>query len=146
MSDLNLILPPGVSLPKPIQPQQEANAEQTAEEKGRQLPKPQGWKLLCIVPDVQENVEGTTLDLIKPTSTLRAEEHGTTVLFVLDVGPDAYTDKDKFPTGPWCRKGDFVLTRTYTGTRFKMYGKEMRIINDDQVEAVVDDPRGVTRV
>lgn len=145
MSDLNLILPPGVTLPKPIQPQVEAKADQPVEEKARQLPKPQGWKLLCIVPDVQENVEGTTLDLVKPTSALRAEEHGTTVLFVLDVGPDAYTDKDKFPTGPWCQKGDFVLTRTYTGTRFKMYGKEMRIINDDQVEAIVDDPRGVTR-
>jgi hypothetical protein len=51
----------------------------------------------------------------------------------------------KFPGGPWCKEGDFVLVRTYSGTRFKIYGKEFRVINDDMIEAVVQDPRGLTR-
>jgi co-chaperonin GroES (HSP10) len=67
------------------------------------------------------------------------------VLFVLKVGPDAYGDKAKFPSGAWCKPGDFVLVRTYSGTRMKIYGKEFRVINDDQVECVIDDPRGITR-
>lgn len=141
----DLILPPGITMPKPIQPMEKPKEDAPAEEKATQLPIPQGYKLLCIVPDVTENIEGTTLDLVKPSSLLKSEEHGTTVLFVLAVGPDAYKDTNKFPSGPWCKQGDFVLVRTYSGTRFKMYGKEMRLINDDQVDAVVVDPRGVTR-
>jgi co-chaperonin GroES (HSP10) len=73
------------------------------------------------------------------------EEQTTSILFVLDVGPDAYGDKEKFPGGPWCQKGDFVLVRTYSGTRFKVHGKEFRLLNDDQIDGVVDDPRGYTR-
>jgi co-chaperonin GroES (HSP10) len=142
---IDLILPPGVSMPKPIQPAPTQDENIPAEQKATQLPIPQGYKILCIVPDVSENIDGTTLDLVKPTSQLRAEEHGTTVLFVLAVGPDAYKDANKFPSGPWCKQGDFILVRTYSGTRFKMYGKEMRLLNDDQVDAVVVDPRGVTR-
>lgn len=76
---------------------------------------------------------------------MRAEESATTVLFVLKVGPDAYQDKLKFPTGPWCKAGDFILVRTYSGTRVKIFGKEFRIINDDMVDAVVEDPRGISR-
>jgi co-chaperonin GroES (HSP10) len=76
---------------------------------------------------------------------MRQEEHATTVLFVLRVGPDAYKDPTKFPAGAWCKEGDFVLVRTYSGTRFKIFGKEFRLINDDQVDAVVQDPRGLTR-
>jgi len=67
------------------------------------------------------------------------------VLFVLKVGPEAYADKTKFPSGPWCKPGDFVLVRTYSGTRFKIFGKEFRLLNDDQIDAVVQDPRGITR-
>jgi len=76
---------------------------------------------------------------------MRQEEHATTVLFVMRVGPDAFKDTTKFPSGAWCKEGDFVLVRTYSGTRFKIFGKEFRVINDDQVECVVQDPRGITR-
>jgi len=141
MSDL--ILPPGVSLPKTIQPAEKPDEIATDEEKAKQLPDPIGYKLLCIVPDVSENYEGSSL--LKPSNLMRQEEQTTTVLFVVKVGPDAYKDTTKFPSGPWCKVGDFVMTRTYTGTRFKMYGKEMRLINDDQIEGVVQDPRGITR-
>ena len=107
------------------------------------LPKPTGWKILCGVPDVSDKFENSSI--VKAESVMRQEEHSTTILFVLDVGPDAYKDTAKFPNGPWCKPGDFVLVRTYSGTRFKIYGKEFRLLNDDQIDAVVDDPRGITR-
>jgi co-chaperonin GroES (HSP10) len=109
----------------------------------RQLPDPTGWKILCAVPSIDEKFEGTTL--YRPDSLSKLEEHATTVLFVMKVGPDAYKDDRKFPTGPWCAEGDFVLVRAYSGTRFKIHGKEFRLLNDDQIEAVVQDPRGITR-
>jgi len=140
-----ILLPPGISLPPTIQPIEKPKDDTPPEEKATSLPRPTGWKLLCIVPDVSEKLDGTDLDLVKPTSILKQEEHATTVLFVLEVGPDAYKDQAKFPTGAWCKKGDFILVRTYSGTRFKIFGKEFRLINDDQVDAVVQDPRGLTR-
>ena len=142
MSDL--ILPPGISFPKQIQPAEMPAEDATNEEKANQLPEPVGYKLLCVVPDVSETIDGT--NLVKASDVMRREEQTTTVLFVVKVGPDAYKDTTKFPGGPWCKAGDFVMTRTYTGTRFKMYGKEMRLINDDQIEGVVQDPRGITHV
>lgn len=139
-------LSPGAfALPDPIQPMDAPEPEATAEEKATQLPTPQGWRILCAVPEVDQKIAGTSLDLVRDTASLRQEEHATTVLFVMKVGADAYADKTKFPTGPWCKEGDFVLVRTYTGTRFKIFGKEFRLINDDQVDAVVQDPRGLTR-
>jgi len=139
-------LSPGAfALPEPIQPMDAPEPEATAEEKATQLPTPQGWRILCAVPEVDQKIAGTSLDLVRDTASLRQEEHATTVLFVVKVGADAYADKTKFPTGPWCKEGDFVLVRTYTGTRFKIFGKEFRLINDDQVDAVVQDPRGLTR-
>lgn len=139
----NIILPPGISLPAPIQPVEKPE-EQPQAQKATQLPQPTGYKLLCVVPDVSDTFENSSI--VKADSFMRSEEHATTVLFVLKVGPDAYKDTAKFPSGPWCKEGDFVLVRTYSGTRFKIYGKEFRLLNDDQIDAVVDDPRGVTRV
>lgn len=141
MSDL--ILPPGISMPKPIVAAEKPDEAATAEERAKQLPDPVGYKLLCILPDVEETFEGT--NIVKADSFMKGEEHGTTVLFVLKVGPEAYKDATKFPAGPWCKAGDFIVVRTYSGTRIKMYGKELRLINDDQVEAVVADPRGISR-
>lgn len=143
MSDI--ILPPGIILPKAIQPLDVPDEAAPAEEKATMLPEPTGWKILCVVPEVDAKIAGTSLDLVRDTQSMRQEEHATTVLFVLKVGPDAYKDTAKFPSGPWCKEGDFVLVRTYSGTRFKIYGKEFRVLNDDQIECVVMDPRGVTR-
>jgi co-chaperonin GroES (HSP10) len=67
------------------------------------------------------------------------------VLFVVDMGPDCYKDPERYPTGPWCKKGDFVLVRPNAGTRLVIHDREFRIINDDSVEAVVEDPRGIKR-
>jgi co-chaperonin GroES (HSP10) len=144
-NESGLILPPGIVLPKHIQPVDAPEAEADDDTKATALPTPVGHKLLCIVPEVSEKIDGTSLDLVRDTATMKQEEHATTVLFVLRMGDSAYKDADRFPTGAWCKEGDFVLVRTYTGTRFKVFGKEFRIINDDQVECVVQDPRGLTR-
>ena len=134
-----------LELPEAIQPVDAPDDDATDAQKATMLPEPTGWKLLCAVPEVSDKIDGTELDLVKASSTMRQEETATTVLFVLKVGPDAYKDKEKFPSGPWCKEGDFILVRTYTGTRVKIFGKEFRVINDDQVDCVVQDPRGITR-
>lgn len=115
--------------------------QQAAEEKARQLPAPKGFKILCMVPHIEAKYEG---GLIKADSTVSREEMTTHILFVVKLGDMAYTDKDRFPTGPWCQEGDFVLTRAYAGTRLRIHDREFRLINDDTVEAVVQDPRGIT--
>jgi co-chaperonin GroES (HSP10) len=114
------------------------------EQKATQVPQPTGYKLLCVVPDVSDKFENSSI--VKAEAFMKSEEHATTVMFVLKVGPDAYKDAAKFPSGAWCKEGDFVLVRTYSGTRFKIYGKEFRLLNDDQIDAVVQDPRGISRV
>ena len=114
------------------------------EEKATQLPKPAGYKILCAIPEQEKEYEGD-IGIIKADETMRYDELLTTVLFVIDLGPDCYMDKAKFPTGPWCQKGDFVLTRPNAGSRLLIHGREFRIINDDSVEGVVEDPRGIKR-
>lgn len=122
----------------------EESVEAPADEgKARQLPKPKGWKLLCAVPPAEDTFDDSVL--VKAAASQRLEEQTTTVLFVVAIGPDAYKDTNKFPSGPWCEEGDFVLVRTYSGTRFTIHGREFRMINDDQVEGVVEDPRGYAR-
>jgi co-chaperonin GroES (HSP10) len=118
----------------------EATKEQA--EKAKLLPEPKGFRILCAVPQVEEEFEG---GLIKADETRKVEEQTTVVLFVVKLGDLAYKDEARFPTGPWCKEGDFVLTRPYSGTRVVIHGREFRIINDDTVEAVVDDPRGIRR-
>lgn len=119
-----------------------ASTVEEADKKAKQLPDPKGYRLLCMVPKVESEYES---GIIMAEETRRNEEHTTTVLFVAKVGDMAYKDTTRFPTGPWCKEGDFVLVRPYSGTRIRLYGTEWRIINDDTVEAVVEDPRGLSR-
>lgn len=114
----------------------------TAEERARQLPIPQGYRILCAIPEAEEAFDS---GIIKSDETRRHDELLSTVLFVVDLGPDCYADKDRFPNGPWCKKGDFVLVRPNAGTRIVIHDREFRIINDDSVEAIVQDPRGIKR-
>jgi len=120
----------------------DVDATKEQAEKAKLLPEPKGYRILCAVPQVEEEYEG---GLIKADETKKVEEQTTVVLFVIKLGDQCYADKDRFPTGPWCKEGDFVLTRPYSGTRVVIHGREFRIINDDTVEAVVDDPRGIRR-
>lgn len=114
--------------------------EPKTEEKATQLPTPTGYHILCAIPDIEEKFES---GLIKADVTKKHEEIMTTVLFVVALGPDCYKDKDKFPTGPWCKEGDFIIVRRASGTRLEIHDREFRLINDDTVEAVVQDPRGI---
>ncbi len=116
---------------------------QDADDKARQLPEPSGYHILVAIPEVEDKYES---GLIKADSTMHYEEVLSTVFFVVKLGPDCYKDEKRFPTGPWCKQGDFVLARPNSGTRLKIHGREFRLINDDTVEAVVQDPRGISRV
>ncbi len=116
--------------------------EKSAEEKARQLPKPQGYRILCAIPEVEDTFDS---GIAKADTTIRNDELLTTVLFVVEMGSDCYQDKARFPNGPWCKKGDFILVRPNAGTRLVIHDREFRIINDDSVEAVVEDPRGIKR-
>lgn len=116
--------------------------DKSKEEKASQLPKPSGYRILCAIPQIEKEYDS---GLLKADTTIHYEEVLTTVLFVVDLGPDCYKDEKRFPTGPWCKKGDFVLVRPNAGTRLVIHGREFRIINDDSVEGIVDDPRGIKR-
>jgi co-chaperonin GroES (HSP10) len=114
----------------------------TTEEKAKQLPAPSGYKILVAIPEIDDTYES---GLVKAGSTVHYEEVLATVFFVVALGPDCYTDKERYPTGPWCKPGDFIVTRPNSGSRLKIHGKEFRIINEDTVDAVVQDPRGISR-
>jgi len=114
----------------------------TAERKAKQLPDPSGYRILCGIPAIEETYDS---GILKSDVTIQNEELLSPVLFVVKMGPDAYADKSRFPNGPSCKVGDFVLVRPNTGTRLKIHGQEFRIINDDSVEATIQDPRGVKR-
>ena len=116
--------------------------DKSQDEKAKQLPQPSGYRILCAIPEQEKEYDS---GLIKADETMRYEEVLTTVLFVVDMGPDCFKDEKRFPTGPWCKKGDFVLVRPNAGTRLVIHGREFRIINDDSVEGVVQDPRGIKR-
>ena len=116
--------------------------DKTEYEKAQQLPRPSGYHILCAIPEMEKEYES---GLLKADETLRMEETLTTVLFVVELGPDCYQDKARFPSGPWCKKGDFILIRPNSGSRLVIHGREFRLINDDTVEAVVADPRGIKR-
>ena len=116
--------------------------QKTAEERARQLPQPKGYRILCAIPEAEKEFES---GIVKADETLRNDEILSTVLFVVKMGPDCYKDPARFPTGAWCQEGDFILVRPNAGTRLVIHDREFRIINDDSVEAVVQDPRGIKR-
>lgn len=115
---------------------------ETAEERATQLPQPSGYHILVAIPEIENKYDS---GIIKADSTMHYEEVLSTVFFVVKMGPDCYKDASRFPSGPWCKEGDFILARPNSGTRLKIHGREFRLINDDSVEGIVDDPRGISR-
>jgi len=115
----------------------------TEEQLENMLPLPVGYRVLIALPQVKETFDDT--DLLKSSQT-RFEEHIMSIIgLVVDIGEQAYADKDRFPTGPWCKQGDYVMFRANSGTRFKIGGTEYRLMNDDSIEAIVPDPSSITR-
>ena len=119
------------------------SVEALQQEFDEQLPKPVGYRVLVALPNIDDTFDGS--DLIKANTTKHHEYIMSIIGIVLDMGNEAYGDKERFPSGPWCKQGDYVMFRANTGTRFTVYGQEYRLMNDDSIEAVVDDPRGVQR-
>jgi co-chaperonin GroES (HSP10) len=116
--------------------------DKSDDDKATQLPDPSGYRILCAIPEIEEKYDS---GIIKADATMHHEEVLSTVFFVVKMGPDCYKDAARFPNGPWCKVGDFVLARPNSGTRLKIHGREFRIINDDSVEGTVLDPRGIKR-
>lgn len=115
----------------------------TEEQLENMLPLPVGYRVLIALPQVKETFDET--NLIKSSQT-RHEEHIMSIIgMVVDMGGQAYADETRFPTGAWCKQGDYVMFRANSGTRFRIGDTEYRLMNDDSIEAVVPDPSGITR-
>ena len=121
---------------------EDSEATEKEESTAKQLPEPSGYRILIALPEAEETTEG---GIIKAAAYVERESVGSICGFVMKLGPDAYQDKKRFPNGSYCKEGDWIIMRSYTGTRFLVHGKEFRLINDDRVEAVVEDPRGVVK-
>lgn len=113
-----------------------------ASEKAKQVPEPCTYHILCILPEADVAYDS---GILKADKVVQYEELLSPVLFVVSLGPDAYADKEKFPSGPSCKAGDFIITRPNTGTRMKIHGREFRVILDDSVQCTVRDPRAIGR-
>ena len=113
------------------------------EEIEAQLPKPVGYRVLVALPKIEDTFEGTN---VLKTETAKRHDHIMSIMgLVVDMGDEAYSDADRFPTGPWCKQGDYGMFRANTGTRFTVNGLEYRLMNDDSIEAVIADPAGIQR-
>lgn len=106
------------------------------------IPVPSGYRLLIALPEVERVTKG---GVHIPDKLVDMEKVASVVGLVVSMGDLAYKDENKFPTGPWCKEGDYVIFRSYSGTRIRVGTQEFRIINDDTVEAVVNDPRKIVR-
>ena len=116
----------------------------TDKEIDAQLPKPVGYRVLVALPQQKDTYEGSN---ILKTDTVKRHDHIMSIMgLVMDMGDQAYADKERFPTGAWCKQGDYVMFRANTGTRFTVNGLEYRLMNDDSIEAVIADPTGIKRV
>ena len=104
------------------------------------LPQPTGYRVL-ILPRGRDPVTKGGIQLAK--ETIDRDSIASVVGYVVAIGPDAYKDKQKFPEGPWCQEGDWILFGRYAGARFRIEGGEMRLLNDDDVLAMLPDPEAV---
>ena len=111
------------------------SAEKSVDESiARKIPEPTGYKLLIKPLEVKEKTDS---GIYMPDALKSAEQTASVIGFVVKSGPDAYKDTDKFPNGPYCKEGDFVIFRSYSGTRFKVEKQEFRVINDVHLKLIV---------
>ena len=104
------------------------------------LPKPTGWRVLVLPFQPKRVTKGG----VHIADTAAERQHVATVCgLVLEVGPDCYRDKERYPRGPWCKKGDWVMFARYAGSRFKIEGGEIRILNEDEILATIQDPEQI---
>ena len=104
------------------------------------LPKPTGWRLLVLPFKMKETTKG---GLHLAETTLEKQQVGSQVGLVMAMGPQCYKDKERYPEGPWCKEKDWVMFARYAGSRIKIDGGEMRLLNDDEVLATIDSPEDI---
>ena len=134
-----LILPKHVAERRIKQVQKEKKVKKKPLEE-MSLPKPTGWRILVLPYKAKEKTKG---GIILSDKTVTESQIATNCGLVLDIGPDAYNDKDKFPNGPWCKKKDWVLFARYAGSRIYIDGGEIRVLNDDEILGTIEDPEDI---
>jgi len=125
---------------QPVEKQEVGLTVETLDSHTEKLPHPTGYRIL-ILPFVAQAVTKGGIHLSK--QTLDKERLATVVGYVVELGPDAYGDLNKFPDGPWCKKGDWVIFGRYAGARFQIEGGDMRLLNDDEILAKIDNPEDI---
>ena len=116
------------------------DVENLDENVAARIPKPTGWRIILLPYRGAEKTKG---GIVLSDQTREKQQITTTCAYVLDVGPLAYMDKEKFPDGPWCKKGDWIIFGRYAGARIGLDGGEIRIINDDEVLATINNPEDI---
>ena len=134
----NLILP--VHVAKAVQKKKKEEEKKEKEMESAKLPEPTGWRLLVLPHKGKGKTKG---GVILSDKTVEETQIATNVGLVLKVGPDAYNDVDRYPNGPWCKEKDWVMFARYAGSRFKIDGGEVRILNDDEILAKIMDPEDI---
>ena len=134
-----LILPKHVAERRIKQVEKEKKVKKKSLEE-MSLPKPTGWRILVLPYKAKEKTKG---GIILSDKTVTESQIATNCGLVLDMGPDAYNDKDKFPNGPWCKKKDWVLFARYAGSRIYIDGGEIRVLNDDEILGTIEDPEDI---
>ena len=104
------------------------------------LPKPTGWRLLVLPFKMKETTKG---GIVLAETTLERQQVASQVGLVMAMGPQCYKDKERYPEGPWCKEKDWVMFARYAGSRIKIDGGEMRLLNDDEVLATIDSPEDI---
>ena len=104
------------------------------------LPKPTGWRLLVLPFKMKDKTKG---GILITDDVIERSQVASTCGLVLEVGPDAYKDKERYPKGPWCKKGTWIVFARYAGSRIKIDGGEVRLLNDDEVLATVENPEDI---
>ncbi len=104
------------------------------------LPKPTGWRLLVLPFKMKETTKG---GLVLAETTLERQQVASQVGLVMAMGPQCYKDKERYPEGPWCKEKDWIMFARYAGSRIKIEGGEMRLLNDDEVLATIDSPEDI---
>ena len=104
------------------------------------LPQPTGWRILVLPYQGTGKTKG---GILLADETVEMHQVATVCGYVLRMGPDAYKDKDKFSEGPWCKEKDWVIFGRYAGSRLKIEGGEIRLLNDDEILATISNPEDI---
>jgi len=133
-----LKLKPKITLPKTDLVGVEKSKQITKE--STKLPQPTGWRILVLPFKMGEKTKG---GILMGQDTLDKQQVASQCGNVLAMGPQCYKDKERYPDGPWCKKGDWVIFARYAGSRIQIEGGEIRLLNEDEILATVKNPEDI---